>query len=795
MKPTRLELAGFLGIRDVTLNVPDVPLVALDGPNGAGKTTLLDNLQPYRFLPSRASAPSPSVFSFYEHVGPQASKTLDWEHDGIVYRSVMTWKQTAKTKRGEAYLLRKRGDAYEPVIRSGITSDGKVDTYDRLVIDILGSPQLFCNSAFFAQGRKAISGMRPTDVKAMLAELLDLERFAPMSLAAFRVSKILIEAIPPEREKLAKADILREEIDAKNTEIEDLKAQIAAVQTRQKETRTSAALAQQELSEAAAAEGDTSSIRRRRAELAAAREKIETRAEMDAAATKKEVDRLTAALVTAELQSTTKADQLTKVIAEATAKIEGTTAGIASILAAAEAADAACPGELDRLKALQEQEAAERATEEQRNTLVLAKTTAESDQRAHMQSGTALRETLTGIRGRSALCDRVPCQGTDLQGRCELLGDAVRAREALPQVEADIAAARDSYKATQATIAGLQVQIDALPAPDAGLKANIKATQERITTLQNALRARDSISGHEEHIASLRERAADAKANLDSLDATLTAERQRIQAEQKEANARGDALKAEAETELAKVTAELAALPDVSETSLIAVRQAAVEQAERNVALADDTFVELATKRAAAVAAKEGASKQISAFGHSASRIRRLEDEAAAWGLLSRGLGRDGLVALSIDDAGPALAAIANDLLDACFDGRFSLEILTQEQKADGGQRETLTILVSDSERGGERKDLSLMSGGERTYINEILGVSVGLYRTRHARGAFHTRLSDESDGALDPGKKVAFASLKRKILDIGGFKRELFISHSPEVRDGADEIIQVDAL
>ena len=66
MKPLRLTLKGFTGVRDglgrdeLTINLESLTagaqLVALVGPNGSGKTTIIDNAHPYRLMPSRATS-------------------------------------------------------------------------------------------------------------------------------------------------------------------------------------------------------------------------------------------------------------------------------------------------------------------------------------------------------------------------------------------------------------------------------------------------------------------------------------------------------------------------------------------------------------------------------------------------------------------------------------------------------------------------------------------------------------------------------------------------------------------
>src|SRR5262245_46597184 len=114
MKPLKLQLKGFSGIRDgmgldeISLDLEmlteNAALIAITGPNGAGKTTLIDNFQPFRIMPGRASSYSAAGFSYYDHLcAPEASKDLEWMHDGRRFRSQLIFRMNG-TRKTEAYL-------------------------------------------------------------------------------------------------------------------------------------------------------------------------------------------------------------------------------------------------------------------------------------------------------------------------------------------------------------------------------------------------------------------------------------------------------------------------------------------------------------------------------------------------------------------------------------------------------------------------------------------------------------------------------------------------------------------
>jgi len=93
----------------------------------------------------------------------------------------------------------------------------------------------------------------------------------------------------------------------------------------------------------------------------------------------------------------------------------------------------------------------------------------------------------------------------------------------------------------------------------------------------------------------------------------------------------------------------------------------------------------------------------------------KVESELASWNLLARCMSNDGVIALAIDDAGPTLSALANDLLLACYGPRFTVSIHTLLETAKGEQKEGFDIVVHDGTTG-DAKSAGLMSGGERTY-------------------------------------------------------------------------------
>ena len=100
---------------------------------------------------------------------------------------------------------------------------------------------------------------------------------------------------------------------------------------------------------------------------------------------------------------------------------------------------------------------------------------------------------------------------------------------------------------------------------------------------------------------------------------------------------------------------------------------------------------------------------------------------------------------------------------------------------------------MSPDARGG--KSLSLMSGGERTFIDACLTRAIALYLAQNTGRRFDTLFSDEADGPLDPEHKRMFMAMKREVLRLGGYQQEFFITQTPHLATMADAIIDFDAM
>ena len=116
----------------------------------------------------------------------------------------------------------------------------------------------------------------------------------------------------------------------------------------------------------------------------------------------------------------------------------------------------------------------------------------------------------------------------------------------------------------------------------------------------------------------------------------------------------------------------------------------------------------------------------------------------------------------------------------------MSLQI--QLASAKGELREGCDIAVHDAHRDTV-KSVAKMSSGERNgSTTTSRAMALYLAQAGSRRGA--TLLSDEAGGAFDAQHKRRFMAMKREVLRLGGYAQDYFISHTPELADIADAVI-----
>ncbi|MDO3615336.1 AAA family ATPase [Ralstonia pseudosolanacearum] len=771
MRPLKLTLSGFRGILDgmrrdsVTVDLRDLTngLIAIVGPNGAGKTTIMDNLHPYLLMPSHASKMSADAFSYWDHLtGTRAEKDLEWEHDGQQYRSQFAFRNPGKTRKAEYYLFKRgQGDAWLPVqLADGTLSDGKAETYNRCVESVLGSSEAFFTSVFSAQNRRPIAGYQTSEIKKLLAELLGLERMRELSSKAADVAKCLGRALDAVQHDITSLAGRRDRVARLSTEIEQ--AEGSLLETRQARDRELEANAQmvQERATLAAKQASSTVAEARMRELGQQKGAQEARRR---------------SLVSDEQTAAQRSEARVKELGNFIAGRKAILASGPAILQAATKRDAM------QLTVTQRQSEAARLQEVVAQLEKVApdhsRIVGEMQNMAGQgESRAALEKSL---KAQADVIESVPCRNDPMHSTCPLLAQARKASTDLTEVRISLAQLRTGYKDKLK----LKTALDEQLAPLAGHRTSARTLQAQLVADQRELQRLTALAAQKPMLDDAQEALVKAERDLETLNADVVVRKDRYQRDV-----------AAVDEQLGANGRELAALQSADVTGKIADLDRQLVASREQVAKLDGRIEALIRTQTALSTERQGLVVDLEALPTVQRKAERISDEIASWKLLGKALGNDGVIALSIDDAGPEITKKVNDLLLACYGPRFTIGIHTQTELASGEKREGFEIRVHDAQADSD-KEFAVMSGGQKVWINECLTRGIALYRAQGAGTALQTLFTDEADGPLDPERKREFMKMKREVLRLGGYEREFFISQTPDLVDEADAVIDVVAL
>jgi exonuclease SbcC len=838
MRIDRLSITGVLRFPGtLSLDLREIPpgLVAIVGANGAGKTSLLESMFAafWQELPSRSDR---------ELVDYALGKDSALEVEAFLegkgsYRARLNLDGLRRTK--DAVLERT-----DLAGSRALLNDGKVSTFTAAVSRELPSKATVLASAFASQNRRgSFAVLDKRGRKDLFSELLGLEHFEAMAETARLASqhvdrriaelRSLIEHLAPTTTD-AQADQLGEtgnRLQVRLTTLEQRKAElegdldraiIAEGQSREAaETAETMALERERLQRALdgyvaalrvaerAIDASSAELAREQAAIVARRDRAITSArEQIAAVPNAEGHQLRLDARVTEIRgdfAVRRADLNERIANNQDIQAQGDAirAGIAEVesaeakLAEAIAAVEACQRKVDDVDAVYSQAG--------RDRVQLAPWP------ARLQSA----ET------RAQLLERAPFGVKCEEAACAFVKDAIEAKASLEDCRAGV----EDFRTAEA--AEHRAHQDCVAA-----RADLADAQRAVRELRTGLQHPD--------IAKLRQRLVDlnlAESRVKErteqraqLDADETAALGRARADHDDRRKADDALLARLDALV--VDAQAAALDEQTalETRIADTRWVnadALEQARRQAADTDAQLraivvdVEAQDRHGRAVEAMERVRKaqhqtavelatldgEITRFDADRAAFqkrqaqrdrleqatRALETDLIEWQALARVLGRDGLPVLEIDAAGPAVSDLTNDLLASCFDGRFSVELVTQEAKARGqGFKEAFDLKVYDGQQGGAARNLSDLSGGEQVLVDESLKSAIALFVNSRNAQPFRTWWRDETTGALDQDNALRYIAMLRRAHARGGLHHLFFISHNAEAAALADVQLHV---
>lgn len=800
MRLDSLSVTGFCHFNGrFDLNLRDLPrgLVAIVGPNGAGKTSLaLDSAIAAVYGPGEARRAFPSRegnLSTYA-TSRDASIAALWHFEG---------RGLIRTRVNVDGVKRKTDAVIEEIDPDGVghplNTSGLIGEYKDKVGELFPSLRSLLASAYASQNHRGGFGDLPqTERIQLFVELADLAHYEEKSRTAKRCADLAQASVDRFRARLQELNAA-----ATDEQVAALKRQIGADEESLYRLSTNADAV--------------------RAQIATLDEAL-VRAKADAASywtASAERDRVKAQIATLDAQEsmfkdtlrllpTQEANRLRAVEARYAAALADLAVRRSTVTTAYETKERTLSARITETTAL-----LDRAGEVADATSKIAElssslTATESALDAATQQLASTQETLHRLTVERAVAKTKSDKREAALKRSALLtvvkfGQQCAVDPVCPLVaDAAVAATEAESLATIGdTIAALDLDVQTI----SGQKSHLTTESSRLSEEKKALRlkidALEKVSRLADSIAVAQQRLDEYNRDLSAAFDTLVndeAELDRLvkaasATKETESSVQRDEIaneKSRLEAEIAKLVEQREAyagrLPELNaEVESRAWAKDGVDACTTQASAARDSLVDiesrLSTLRQQLVGANERVANLVAtreAAVSIESKLRTIENDWLAWKTLATACGKDGLQRLEIDAAGPVVSDLANQLLAVGYGTRFAVDIVTQVETADKKDtKEKFTILVIDNDNGGEMRDISDLSGGERVIVEEAIRAALSCYVNLRSRTRMRTLWRDETTGALDVENAQRYVAMLRKLQDLSGAEQVLFITHS----------------
>ena len=791
MKPISLRLRGSVGVRDgIGLEEIDIDftrfspgLICLVGPNGSGKTSILDNIHPFLCLASRDGH---LASHFYLQ---DSCRDFTFEIGHTRYRSLILID--AKTGKTEAYLYRDE----LPL------NDGKIMSYKEAVEKLVGPPELFFQSIFSGQGIAGFTDLSPAKRKELFFELLNLQKYEAYSQHARQVAEEI------EKSLAAKKAIIEQGEDELKTRPQVL-ASAELAKERRTEVQCSLRRQERELEEITQAQAEVhkrleEQVQRRR-ESAVLDEEIRlltirlrtvsenfvlenNKHELKIHAVEKELQRI-------RTICSNKEEMLARVqelqgLRDETRRLD---------LLAREAYD------------INQKESVARAIY-QRGSEVYQKNHAKLNRERDrlLNEERLLRKTidhelaiceaeLERAKKEASLIATVACRAIEgIPDQCVLLSNAVRARNVIPELERRLRMVQSNEYMEHQGAEALRFQLH-------DLEQQLASLEQRAPTFDGLwfVQLKASLGYNRlEHEDLRRLIAAMEKKGCEQLLEEVKV---------------AESVELEKRSALASIDDQRADLRLRYDRELAEVQELLTDRKARRLAIVleedilDEISYEERTKQlkknlvdlqreelfcTGQVATGEAALERLDALEartrHAQEEARCLSERIADWRLIQRACSKDGIPALELDAAGPAISRIANALLASSFGSRFQIRFETMRLSKDNKkQLETFDVRVYGED--GE-KSIEDLSGGEQVWIERAIAEAIAIHLSESSQHSFQSTFQDEADGPLDPENKQNYLAMLRESFRLGRRHYAFIVTQTPDIWQQVDQRIHLD--
>ena len=828
MLPLRLELRNFLPYRaPKPLDLRGLRLACLSGVNGAGKSALLDAITWALWGQSRARRDDDLI-----HFGEKSMYVqLDFEQNGAHYR-VLRRRQSGARSRASLRLYERTRGEYRDISAPNLSA-----TDERLRQLLRLDYEAFTHSAFLLQGRAhAFTARTPRERQHLLANILQLRRWEAAAARArerMQVTRAKFDHLNQQHEEieseLAHEAELAEALAAAEGAHERATKTLAAAETalaalaeapaalrhhQQVRASASARLAEIERNRRAAAADALRWRERQQSLLAILADDENIQRGYQALRSARETDQALGARLAALREADAEINRLERHIAADRHALQTQRAQVRAQLdelARAHtplegAAEADLNQRIDALNQRASEQVTLRAEEEDWQSGRHQREAANQQLREEMAEILKQIQTLAGAQdeadgmGLCPLCGQALSPAhreraqEQLRRRGVEKGDAFRENQAwlragtaaatarqnalreheralltLPELKAraqEFARQRSSQQEANQRRGALNEQLAALENTLEAEEFSAEARQQ----LTRALAARDSLAYDPERHSAARH-STQALADFEARHSELSNASAALP-QTKEALAAAEARLAEleqAQDEEMRIAEEAAANEATLKTNLLRHREAEIALQQARAAERQEylTLLSLRQESTALVQQRERAQAL-------AAERRAVAERLSIYRELRRAFSSDGIPALLIEAAIPALQEDANALLAQLSESPLRLEMSLKRR----GQFESLEILVRDAI--GARSH-ELFSGGEAFRIHFALRVALARTVARRAGTELRALFVDEGFGTQDAGGREGLVRALNAIQT--EFALILVITHLEELR------------
>jgi exonuclease SbcC len=799
-----------MGLEEITLDLSGLSgLIALSGENGVGKSSVLENLTPYRTLFSRTG-------NLNQHFYLRSSeKEFHFTHEGHEYRTLL--KIDAESDRGEGFIW-----------KDGVSEvDGKRQSYDRYIENLLGSQFLFQNSVFCSQDSNKLTDLRTGELRQLFAEFLRLDKLQAWETTAKQCVNIIdaqkdqverrINAIGDvDMQIIGKQGDLRnlsdeiivqtggynaqnDELGKKLKEISELREVIASAEVTYKRREDAEAALKALLADRAKLQeemvNDDTYFRQR---LNVMRDDLKVCAD-------------TLERKDAILKAVTETKNLEAMLEEAAKDISGfreEKAVIEKDISNIRLNIAELSRErTERVPFLLEKQSDLRDWQGRRLTALQSELNALDDDREeavlrHKLSG--CEEKMKDLDARDPSCASTTCSfiigALQAKENRQEIADALTKRKeqietARAQMEAKIADGKEAISILSAEIdalfsieeernAAIDFQISSLKESQANiavrLMAVIKLEEERAASHQSVqwmLKDARVLAAKATEIAIAGAKKSEIEKQIAELNGfaadTEEGHIRDIQAKDVQVAAQKALVEEIGIVDTIGLSNQLRALDD----QIAEIKQSIVET-QQKISAREKTIAAVQT---------EIATLEASRLEAEAAKVesKRLAGEVADWSYIRDACSKTGLQALEIDGVCPHIQHDATNLLFLTFGANYSVKIQTYDELE---KKEVFKIWVIRED--GEEALLDNLSGGQKVWLLKALRLALTLLSKQKSGRNFNAGMADEEDGALSVENARAFVALYRSFMAAGGFESFYFITHKPECLSLADHVL-----